>query len=62
MDELGYGFIDYAPSMAYLFAYKGYTYEKFKDLHFDSKDLHNGEYKNLCEYFQDAIDNVAPTK
>lgn len=30
--ELGYSFVDYAPTMAYLFSYKGYTYEKFKRL------------------------------
>lgn len=36
LDELGYGFVEYAPAMAYLFAYKGYTYEKFKSLHLES--------------------------
>lgn len=36
LKELGYGFVKYAPAMAYLFAYKGYTYERFKDLHFES--------------------------
>lgn len=36
LDALGYGFIEYAPAMAYLFAYKGYTYEKFKYLHRDN--------------------------
>ena len=30
--ELGYGFVDYAPAMAYLFSFCGYTYEKFKAL------------------------------
>lgn len=32
LDELGYGFIDYAPAMAFLFTYKGYTYERFQRL------------------------------
>lgn len=32
METLGYGFINYAPAMAFLFSYKGYTYEKFKKL------------------------------
>lgn len=36
LKELGYGFVQYAPAMAYLFAYKGYTYERFKDLHLES--------------------------
>jgi len=30
MEKLGYGFINYAPAMAYLFAYKGYTFQQFK--------------------------------
>ncbi len=32
LDKLGYGFVDYAPAMAYLFSYEGYTYEKFKNI------------------------------
>jgi len=36
LEELGYGFVEYAPTMAYLFAYKGYTYERFNRLHLDS--------------------------
>lgn len=36
LEQLSYGFIEYAPAMAYLFAYKGYTYERFKRLHLDS--------------------------
>lgn len=42
LDKLGYGFIRYAPAMAYLFAYKGYTYERFKYLHLDNikRDRH----------------------
>lgn len=30
LDTLGYNFVHYAPAMAYLFTYEGYTYEKFK--------------------------------
>ena len=30
LDTLGYNFIHYAPAMAYLFTYEGYTYERFK--------------------------------
>jgi hypothetical protein len=29
LEKLGYGFVKYAPTMAYLFSYRGYTYEKF---------------------------------
>ena len=32
MDEFGYGFVNYAPIMAYLFTFKGYTYERFINL------------------------------
>ncbi len=32
LDALGYNFIHYAPAMAYLFTYEGYTYEKFKSI------------------------------
>lgn len=30
LDTLGYNFVHYAPAMAYLFTYEGYTYERFK--------------------------------
>ena len=30
LDALGYNFVHYAPAMAYLFTYEGYTYERFK--------------------------------
>ncbi|MBD5134289.1 MAG: metallophosphoesterase [Clostridiales bacterium] len=32
LQKLGYGFIHYAPAMAFLFSYHGYTYEQFKRL------------------------------
>ncbi len=32
LDKLGYGFINYAPAMAYLFSYCGFTYERFKQI------------------------------
>lgn len=32
LDTLGYNFVHYAPAMAYLFTYEGYTYEKFKSI------------------------------
>lgn len=36
LNSLEYGFVKYAPAMAYLFAYKGFTYEKFKRLRNES--------------------------
>lgn len=30
LDTLGYNFVHFAPAMAYLFTYEGYTYERFK--------------------------------
>ena len=30
LNTLGYNFVHYAPAMAYLFTYEGYTYERFK--------------------------------
>ena len=32
LNTLGYNFVHYAPAMAYLFTYEGYTYEKFKSI------------------------------
>lgn len=36
LENLGYGFVKYAPTMAFLFTYQGYTYERFKQLHQDN--------------------------
>lgn len=42
LDNLGYGFIKYAPAMAFLFSYQGYTYERFQQLQQDctQRDMH----------------------
>ena len=40
LQQLGYGFVDYAPTIAYLFSFKGYTYEKLKYLQND-RNLNN---------------------
>lgn len=51
LNKLGYGFVEYAPAMAYLFSYKGYTYEKFKHLN-ESISLNNVYmYKSICENY-----------
>ena len=49
LNKLGYGFVNYAPVMAYLFAYQGYTYEKFKHLneYMSSDSMHM--HKPICD-------------
>lgn len=32
LEKIGYGFVNYAPAMAYLFAFHGFTYEKFMNI------------------------------
>ena len=49
LEKLGYGFVKYAPVMAYLFAYKGYTYEKFKHLNEDILFQNKRMHKPICE-------------
>lgn len=36
LKKLGYNFVNYAPAMAFLFSFRGYTYEKFKNIRSDS--------------------------
>ena len=49
LHRLGYGFVEYAPAMAFLFSYKGYTYEQFKHLR-DNIDLRNKPaLKSICD-------------
>lgn len=48
LNKLGYGFVKYAPVMAYLFAYKGYTYEKFKHLNDDVSNVNRRMHKPIC--------------
>ena len=49
LDKLGYGFIHYAPAMAFLFSYRGYTYERFKHLLEDSTLRDSPIIKPICE-------------
>ena len=51
LDKLGYNFVKYAPVMAYLFSFKGYTYEKFKYLRGDSNINHSHMFKPICEHY-----------
>lgn len=37
ISRMGYGFVNYAPAMAFLFSYQGYTYERFRKIRDDKK-------------------------
>lgn len=47
LDALGYNFVHYAPAMAYLFTYEGYTYERFKAI---APSTSNYWEKKIVEY------------
>lgn len=49
LKSLGYGYVNYAPAIAYLFAYKGYTYEKFMRLHEDDEAEYRHVISPICE-------------
>ena len=49
LKSLGYGYVNYAPAIAYLFAYKGYTYEKFMHLHEDDEAEYRHVISPICE-------------
>lgn len=49
LEQLGYGYVNYAPAMAYYFSYKGYTYERFKHIHRDSVLSEHHTLKPICE-------------
>lgn len=51
LDTLGYNFVNYAPTMAYLFSFKGYTYEKFEYLRGNSDINHGHIFKPICEHY-----------
>lgn len=57
LQRLGYGFVDYAPAMAFLFTYQGYTYERFKNLH-DENQLGAKHSLKLIFENQDKIYNA----
>lgn len=47
LDTLEYNFVHYAPAMAYLFTYEGYTYEKFKTISLNTTDYWE---QNILKY------------
>lgn len=49
LEQLGYGYVNYAPAMAYYFSYKGFTYEKFMHIKRDSILSERHELKLICE-------------
>lgn len=56
LQKLGYGFIHYAPAMAFFFSYKGYTYEKFKHLQEDYTLREHHIFKLICENREKVYD------
>lgn len=58
LNSLGYGFIHYAPIMAYLFSYCGYTYERFVRIEEDPELKEVSIFRDICnnkEYIYDAF-------
>lgn len=53
VNKLGYSFVEYAPAMAYLFAYKGYTYERFGHIKDDQQLKKQHEMKLICDHQED---------
>ena len=49
LEELGYGFVHYAPAMAYLFTFKGYTYERFKSIGRDESSPNRHIFSNITD-------------
>lgn len=49
LKQLGYGYVNYAPAMAYYYSYKGFTYEKFKYLQRDNALSERHELKLICQ-------------
>lgn len=57
LHRMGYGFVNYAPAMAFLFSYQGYTYERFRKLRTDSSLRERHDMKLICEN-EDKIYNA----
>lgn len=57
LNRMGYGFVNYAPAMAFLFSYQGYTYERFRKLRNDSSLCERHDMKLICEN-EDKIYNA----
>lgn len=55
LDKLGYGFVHYAPAMAFLFSYKGYTYERFKRIQEEEYSLQG---RHIFEPIRENYDKV----
>lgn len=53
IDILGYGYVHYAPAMAYLFSFKGYTYERFKRIPPNTEDYWQ---RRITEYSDKVYD------
>ena len=51
MSVLGYGYVHYAPAMAYMFSFKGFTYERFKKIPPNSDD----HWQNRIAEYSDKV-------
>lgn len=55
MDTLGYGYVHYAPAMAYLFSFRGFTYERFKQIPPNTEDYWQNRIANHSDRVYDAF-------
>ena len=54
-DVLGYGYVHYAPAMAYLFTFKGFTYERFKNIPPNTEDFWQSKIAEHSDKVYDAF-------
>lgn len=55
--RMDYGFVNYAPAMAFLFSYQGYTYERFRKLRDNNTLRARHDMKLICDN-EDKIYNA----
>lgn len=55
IDVLGYGYVHYAPAMAYMFSFKGFTYERFKKIPPNSEDYWQNRIAEYSDKVYDAF-------
>ena len=55
LDLLGYGYVHYAPAMAYLFSFKGFTYERFKHIPPNTEDYWQNKIAEYSARVYDAF-------
>lgn len=55
IEILGYGYVHYAPAMAYLFSFKGFTYERFKKIPPNTEDYWQSRIAEHSDKVYDAF-------